>query len=54
MGAYNKFFIALAMAGAEYIRARYGVDLGLDEATVSGLVGALTALLVWAIPNKGA
>lgn len=52
MSIYNKFFVALTMAGVEYIRARYGVDLGLDEATVSGLVGALTAFLVWAIPNK--
>lgn len=47
-----KFWVAVIMAVAEFIRIQYGFDLGLDEATITAIMGGLTALLVWLIPNK--
>ena len=52
--AYNKLWVALIMAAAEYFRNVYNVDLGIDEAAANGLVGLLTAILVYAVPNKAA
>lgn len=52
MSLYNKFWVAILMAGAAYIRQRYGMNLGLDEATATGLVGVVTAALVYVVPNK--
>ena len=46
-----KFWVAAAMAVAEFIRIQYGYDLGLDEATVTAVMGGLTAFLVWLVPN---
>lgn len=46
-----KFWVAFIMALAEFARVQWGVDLGLDEATVSAIMGGVTALLVWLIPN---
>ena len=51
---YNKFIVALLMAGAEFARAAFGLDIGLDDATANGLVGVVTAILVYAIPNRAA
>ena len=52
MSAYNKFVVAVCMAVLEWIRVTYNVDLGLDESTMTALVGAITSILVFAIPNK--
>ena len=52
MSAYNKFVVALSMAVLEWIRVTYNIDLGLDESTMTALVGAITSILVFAIPNK--
>lgn len=46
-----KFWVAVVMALAEFIRIQTGVDLGLDEATVQAIMGGITALLVWLVPN---
>lgn len=46
-----KFWVAAVMAVAEFVRIQYGLDLGLDEATVTAIMGGVTALLVWLIPN---
>ena len=46
-----KFWVALVMAAAEFTRIQFGLDLGLDEATVSAIMGGVTALLVWLVPN---
>lgn len=51
MGVYNKFWVALGMTVVNFIQAQQGVDLGVDQATMSGLVSMLTALLVYAVPN---
>ena len=52
MGAYNKLYVAAGMAVVAYLRTAYGLDLGLDEANTTALVGAVTAVLVWAVPNR--
>lgn len=49
-----KFWVAAIMALAEFIRIQYGVDLGLDEATITAIMGGITALLVWLVPNAKA
>ncbi len=50
--AYNKFWAALIMAGVAWARAHYNIDLGIDEPTATAIVGAITALVVFAVPNK--
>ncbi|WFP89805.1 MULTISPECIES: hypothetical protein [Ensifer] len=52
LASYNKFIVALSMAVLEWIRVTYNIDLGLDESTMTALVGAITSILVFAIPNK--
>lgn len=51
MAAYNKLWVALIMAGVQFARAKYGVDLGVDETTAATLVSLIAAVLVWAVPN---
>lgn len=52
VGLYNKFWVALLMAVVAFLRARYDIDLGLDEDSAAALVGAVTAVLVYLVPNK--
>lgn len=47
-----KFWVALAMAAVAFVRVQFGIDLGLDEETATAIIGGVTALLVWLIPNK--
>jgi hypothetical protein len=47
-----KFWVALIMAIVGFSRSYSGVDLGVDDATANAIVGAVTAALVWIIPNK--
>lgn len=46
-----KFWVALVIAAANFIRIYAGIDLGLDEGTASAVIGGIGALLVWLIPN---
>ena len=52
MSAYSKFIVAIIMAIVAWVRAAYDIDLGIDEATATALVGAVTAILVYIVPNK--
>ncbi|WP_273794149.1 hypothetical protein [Brucella intermedia] len=52
MSKYNKFWAAAVMAVVAFIRSYFGIDLGVDEATANAIVAAITALLVWLIPNR--
>lgn len=52
MTMYNKFWVAVVMALVAYIRARFNIDLGIDDATATGIVGAISAVLVYVVPNK--
>lgn len=54
MMAYNKFWVALVMAGVAYLRDHYNVDLGVDEEAASALVGLASAVLVYLVPNRTA
>lgn len=46
-----KFWVAAVMALAMFARVYFGIDLGLDEATVTAIVGGIGAALVWLVPN---
>lgn len=52
--AYAKFWVALIMALLAFIRSYTGLDLGVDDATATAIVMAITAFLVWLVPNRGA
>lgn len=47
-----KFYVAGIMAVVAYVRSAWGLDLGIDDATATGIVGAVTAALVYFTPNK--
>lgn len=48
----DKALVALIM-GAIYIGNTFlGLNIGLSEATVTTIIGALTPILVWLVPNK--
>jgi hypothetical protein len=49
---YSKFIVAGVMAVVQFVRTYSGVDLGLDETTVSSVISAFTAILVYLVPNK--
>lgn len=48
---YAKFWVALIMAGLSFSKSYFNIDLGVDEITAGNLIAALTAVLVWAVPN---
>lgn len=52
MAKYNKFWVALIVAIIAFLRSFTGVDLGVDDATATAIVGAVGAFLVWLVPNK--
>ncbi|WP_273772944.1 hypothetical protein [Brucella intermedia] len=52
MTRFNKFWAAAVMAVVAFIRSYFGIDLGVDDATANAIVAAVTALLVWFIPNR--
>lgn len=52
--AFDKFLVAILMVGANAIRSRYDIDLGLTDQMASDITGFLTAALVWLVPNKSA
>jgi len=51
MSKYNKFWIALLTVGANFVHQYWGIDLGIDQATATTLVGGAGAALVWLVPN---
>lgn len=49
----DKALVALIMATISLINFFFGYDLGwISQDTVATIVGLLTPILVWAIPNK--
>nr|DAO70293.1 MAG TPA: holin [Caudoviricetes sp.] len=52
----TKFWVALIVGLIAFIRVAFGIDLGMDDATINTIAiavqGFLTALLVWAFPNR--
>lgn len=47
-----KFWVAIIMAIVQFVQIYFGLDLGLDQATATAIVGGVGALLVWLVPNK--
>lgn len=49
----DKALVAMVMAVIFLINYFFGINLGwVTQDTVAAIVGALTPLLVWAVPNK--
>lgn len=47
-----KFWVAAIMGVVQFVQIYFGIDVGLDQEIVSGLIAGLTALFVWIVPNK--
>ena len=52
MSQHNKLWVSLVMAVAAFLRSYSGIDLGVDNATATAIVGAIWSALVWVVPNK--
>lgn len=50
----DKALVALVMGVLFIMNSVFGVSLGFTEAQVAGVIGILTPILVWAIPNRTA
>ena len=51
---YNKAIVAIIGGGVVLLDAAFGINLGLDQGTISAIAGVLTPILVYAIGNKSA
>lgn len=49
----DKAIVAIVMAILFIINAQWGINIGLDEATVTAILAVLTPLFVYFVPNKG-
>lgn len=50
----DKALVALIMGALFIMNSVFGVNLGFTEAQVSAVIGVLTPILVYLIPNKTA
>jgi len=48
----DKALVAIIMGVAYIANSAFGVDFGLEQSTVSMVIGGLTPILVWLIPNR--
>ena len=48
----DKALVALIMAVVYFLNTFFGVSLGIDPATLSTIVVAITPILVYLLPNK--
>jgi hypothetical protein len=46
-----KFWTAAAMALIQFLQIYSGINLGLDQGTVTTVLAGVGALLVWLVPN---
>jgi len=51
VGAFNKAIVALVMSALIIIETLTGFNIGLTEGTLVTILGVLTPILVWLIPN---
>ena len=49
----DKALVAVVMAALFLLNEFTGITIGLSEDTVAGIIGVVTPLLVYLIPNKG-
>lgn len=52
--SFDKALVALVMAVLSILNLKFGINLGLDEATVAAIIAAITPFLVYLWPNKTA
>lgn len=50
----DKALVALVMGALYIANSVFGFDLGFTEQQVAAVIGALTPVLVWLIPNRSA
>ncbi len=48
----DKALVAVIMGLLSILNLKFGFNLGIDEATVSAIIAAVTPFLVWLTPNK--
>jgi hypothetical protein len=51
---FDKALVALSMALLSILNLSFGIDIGLDEATIGAIIAALTPLVVYVWPNRTA
>lgn len=52
ISSYDKAWVALIMAALSILNLKFGINLGLDEATVTAIIAVLTPFFVYLVPNK--
>ena len=50
--SFDKALVALVMAVLSIFSLKFGINFGLTEATVTGIIAALTPFFVYLWPNK--
>lgn len=48
---YNKAFAAFTVAIIAYINTKYGIEIPLDDETVSILWATIGGFITWLVPN---
>jgi hypothetical protein len=48
----DKAIVAAIMGVLYIINALWGINIGVSEATLSAIIGAITPILVYIVPNK--
>lgn len=49
--AAMKFWVSVIMGIIQFVQVYTGYDFGLDQVTVTSILSAVWAILVWALPN---
>lgn len=50
--SFDKALVALVMGVLSILNLKFGVNLGIEESTVSAVIAALTPFIVYFWPNK--
>jgi len=53
ISAIDKACVPILVALATWLNQKYGFHLDVDPATLAGVVGAISSIVVYFIPNKG-
>jgi hypothetical protein len=49
----DKALVAIIMGALYVLNGVFNIDLGIGQETVAGIIGAVTPILVWLVPNLG-
>lgn len=50
--SFDKALVALIMGALYILNSAFGISLGFTEAQVASVIGILTPIIVYMIPNK--